>query len=85
MKGDSNPGFDAFSTSVSPEHNVCKQLALNHLFPVCIMIITLCVVPIIHQKECINMHVNAVSHSGIGSRGVLCVVCRSSRQGYACR
>ena len=70
LKCVTNPDLNAYLIPRNSEHDVCKQLARDNLFPVEIAVETLWVVLVIHQK-CINMHVDIVSHGRIGFRGVL--------------
>ena len=46
-----------------------RTIGVGYLFLIRIVVITFCVVPIIHQKG-FNVHVNVVFHPGIGSGGV---------------
>ena len=66
-KGIYHPCLDARSFSFGPEHNVLKQLTWYHLFLVRIVIRTSWVVLIV-LKERMDMHVDVISHPGIGTR-----------------
>ena len=51
------------------EHDVRYQLAWYHLFMICIAIGTSWIV-LIFNEECVDVHVDIVSHLGIGTGGV---------------